>query len=135
MYDQPGGLSLLRLLVPSVQFPYNVPPLTSRLTSHILSQEEPHPRVPLAHTVPLANAQSWEPFLLGGLLLLVGLFPAVWCVRGSGLWKLEVIPRVDFHSLVVSTLARQPYAPPLSSNIVAKAVLVQLVLCDLCGLF
>ena len=38
MRDQPGGLSLLRLLAPSMQFSYNVPPLQDgdvrRLVSH-----------------------------------------------------------------------------------------------------
>ena len=74
-------------------------------------------------------------FSLGGLPFLVGLLPAVQRALGSGLWKLEATPRVDFRFLAVSTLEGHPTAPPLSPDFVAKAMLVQPVLCDLCGLF
>ena len=48
-----------------------------------------HPRVPLAHTMPLANAWGWKPLLLGGPPLLVGLLLIVRHARCNGLWKLE----------------------------------------------
>ena len=57
-------------------------------------------------------------------MLLAGLLLVVRHARGSGLWKLEAVPRVDFYSLAVSTLGGQPSAPPLSPNFVAKVVLV-----------
>ena len=39
--------------------------------------------------VPLADTRGWEPLFLGGLILVDGLLLAVWCARGSDLWKLE----------------------------------------------
>ena len=59
------------------------------LVSLILLQEKPCPWVPLAHTVPMADAQGWEPFFLDGLPLLDCLLLMAQCARGSGLWKLE----------------------------------------------
>ena len=94
------------------------------LTSCILSQDVPHPWVPLSHTVPLVDAQGWEPLLLGVLRLLVGLLPTVMCAHGSSLWKLEAVPRVYFHSLQVSTLGGQPSASLLSLDFVTKVMLV-----------
>ena len=37
----------------------------------------------------MAEAQGWEPLLLGGLSLLDGLLPTARCARAIGLWKLE----------------------------------------------
>ena len=56
--------------------------------------------------MPLADARAWEPLLLGGLLLLVGLLPTVRHARGSDLHKLEPTLRVDFHFLVVKITIR-----------------------------
>ena len=121
------------------------------LASRILSLEEPHPWVLLANTAPLVDAKRWQPLFLGGLLFLDGFLPVVQLAQGSGLLKVAACgnqkpsplrwraksepPRVDFHSLAILTFRGQPFAPSLSPNFVAKTVLVQPVLCDLCSLF
>ena len=59
------------------------------LASQILSQEEPHPQVPLAWMVTMVNARRWGPLLLGALLLLDDRLLAAQLAQCSSLWKLE----------------------------------------------
>ena len=51
--------------------------------------EEPHPQVPLAHMVAMADARGWGSLLLSGLPFLDNRLPATRRARGSDLWKLE----------------------------------------------
>ena len=93
--DKPERLNLLRFLALSTKLLYNVPPHMAGiwggeacLAFLILSQEEPHPRVPFAWVVTMVDAWGWGPFLLGGLPVLDDCLPTTWCARGSDLWKL-----------------------------------------------
>ena len=106
--DQPGGLSLLRLLAPSAQLPHNVPPSQDGDVRQVVSHRRYCRRKNLIPGFHWLIRCHWlmpkdESLLLGGLPLLVGLLPVFQCTRGSGLWKLEATLGVDFHSLVVST--------------------------------